>query len=287
MKWHFRTLGMGSINYRFAAGRLAKEAELTQLFESSIGFNERHFQLIDPIFWADHKKVLHARVPGFGWWVWKPYFILNSLLSLPEGDGLLYLDAGSVIKSDGESLTDIKRYMALASNLSILGSNSDFFQEDMYTSMELLNYLNLNDRQRRESQFCAAILFIVNNEVGRAFMRDWCRIVCTDDHRWLLPIHSENEIKSHFKNHMYDQSSFSCLIKSYNGGSIPTGNRDYDGAIRLARHRFGYKFQESRSFIVYPFKMLGWFNRYNLAVQRRLFKKSLSLRPDPHELHLP
>lgn len=283
MKWHFRTIGMGSINYRSAARRLAREAANTGLFQTSIGLNERDFRNRNPIFWGDHRNVLHPRVPGFGWWVWKPYFILDSLTSIPEGDGLLYLDAGSVIKSDRVSLVQIKDYMELTSIGSILGSNSDFFPEEMYTSADLLEYFNLTDQQRRESQYCAAVLFVVNNDKGRAFIKEWCRLVCIDDHRWLLPREPDTLNHKNFKHHMHDQSSFSCLMKVSGGSSISTGNRDVDGAIRLARHRYGYKYQETRRIIRIFFQCIGMMSRLNLAVQHRILKKSLRIRPTPHE----
>lgn len=286
MNWHFRTLGMGSVNYRSAARRLAQEASRTGLFETSVGFNERDFRIENSDFWKDHKSVMHSRVPGFGWWSWKPYFILNSLLSIPEGDGLLYLDAGSVIKSDEESVLKIREYMDLISASSIMGSNTDFFPEEKYTSRDLLDYLRLTNQQRSESQYCAAIAFIVNDSKGRAFVREWCYLVCVDDHKWLIPLETNVAIHKDFKHHMYDQSSFSCLMKTYFGLSVDTGNKDVDGAIRLARHRYGFGLQESRPHIKFFFQFLHLANRVNLAIQRRLFKGSLVRRPNSHDLRI-
>jgi hypothetical protein len=286
MNWHFRTLGMGSVNYRSAARRLAREASSTGLFKTSAGFNERDFRIAESEFWTDHKNILHSRVPGFGWWSWKPYFILNSLLSIPEGDGLLYLDAGSVIKSDKESVFKIREYMALMSFPNIMGSNTDFFPEEMYTSRDLLDHFKLSDQQRSESQYCAAILFIVNDSKGRAFVREWCHLVCVDDHKWLIPLKTNVINHKEFKHHMYDQAIFSCLMKTYCGLSVETGNKDVDSAIRLARHRYGFKFQEPRRYKKYFFQFLYLANRVNLAIQHRLFKGSLVRRPNSHNLRI-
>ena len=286
MKWHFRTIGMGSFNYHSAARRLALEAAATGLFETSLGLNERDLRSINQSFWKDHNNVLNPRVPGFGWWVWKPYFILNALLSIPEGDGLLYLDAGCVIENDLISILKIKEHMSLASTQSVVGSNSDFFPEFMYTSSSLLDYFNLSEQQRRESQYCAAVVFLVNDTRGRAFVREWCRLVCVDDHKWLLPKESNHSNHPDFKHHMHDQATFSCLIKTYGGKSIVTGNRDIDGPIRLARHRYGYKLNESRRYIRLFFHSLSLVNRINLAIQRRIFYRSLTQRPRSHSLKI-
>ncbi len=278
---------MGSFNYRLAAKRLAREASNTGLFETSLGLNEHDLRISDSGFWKDHRNVLHARVPGFGWWAWKPYFILNSLLSIPEGDGLLYLDAGSVIRNDEQSVLKIKEYMDNALVRTMVGSNSDYFSEEMYTSGELLDYFKLSEQQRKESQYCAAILFVINDSKGRAFVREWCRLICVDDHKWLIPKVSGVLNHEEFKHHMHDQASFSCLMKSCGALSVDIGNKDVDGAIRLARHRYGFKFEERRRYKKFFFQFLHLASRINLGIQRRIFRHSLTLRPNPHELHVP
>ena len=277
---------MGSLNYRATARRLAREASSTGLFETSLGLNEKDFRITDADFWRDHRNVLHARVPGFGWWVWKPYFILHHLLSIPEGDGLLYLDAGCVIKGDEESVVKIKEYMGLASARSMLGSNTDFFPEEQYASRDLMDYFKLTERQRGESQYAAGVVFIVNDSKGREFVREWCHLVCVDDHKWLIPVEAGVMNHHDFKRHMYDQPSFSCLMKTYCGLSVEIGNKDVDGAIRAARHRYGFNFQEPRRHIRYFFQFFYVLNRVNLAIQRRLFPDSLSLRPNSHQLRI-
>lgn len=287
MNWHLRTIGMGSPNYRLASRRLAREASQTGLFTTSIGFTESGLQRLSPRFWIQHKSVLKSRTPGFGWWVWKPYFILESLLLLPDGDGLLYLDAGCVIKNDEASLNSIKDQMRMTKKQSVSGSNSDFYEEQRYTSNDLLDHLFLTVLQRSESQYCAAILYIINNQEGREFLREWCRLVCVEDHRWLLPVKFSTANHPSFRHHMHDQASLSCLLKSKNKMSVSTGNKTVDGAIRLARHRFGYSFYEQRWYVRFPFEMLHIFTRLNLALQRRIFRKALIRRPIEHPLFVP
>lgn len=278
---------MGSVNYRAAASRLASEAYATGLFLTATGSDEHDLRKMAPQFWDDHKDVLKARTPGFGWWVWKPYFILHSLLSLPEGDGLLYLDAGSTINSDSDSVAKISGFMEITKRQKVTGSNSDFFSERRYTCNDLLDFFNLSPAQRAESQFCAAILFIVNDVEGREFIRKWCEMVCRDNHRWLLPRKFETENPDDFVHHMHDQASLSCLLKSNSKISIQTGNKTTSGAIRLARHRFGFSIDEKRITITFYYKLLHMFNRVYLAVQRRIFWSSLTIRPQNHELRIP
>lgn len=49
---------------------------------------------IDSAFWKQNKKILTQK-RGAGYWLWKPYFILNALDQLHWGDYLFYCDAGA------------------------------------------------------------------------------------------------------------------------------------------------------------------------------------------------
>lgn len=278
---------MGSINYRAAACRLASEAHKTGLFSTSAASDEYDLKKMNPVFWADHKNVLKARTPGFGWWVWKPYFIMHCLQTIPEGDGLLYLDAGSIINTDLASVTSIAEFMKLTERQKVTGSNSDYYSEQLYTCNDLLDLLSLSPSQRVESQFCAAILFVVNDEEGRAFIRKWCELVCIDEHRWLLPKQFETENHPDFIHHMHDQASLSCLLKSQLKVSVKTGNKSTAGPILLARHRFGYSIDEKNLTRISYFKLLHGINRVYLAMQRRIHRSSLTIRPENHPLRIP
>lgn len=287
MKWHFRTIGMGSINYRLASRRLAIEATSTGLFQTSQGLTESEFAKLSPIFWQQHRNVLKPRVPGFGWWVWKPYFILETLLALPEGDGLLYLDAGSVIKQDAKSIAEIQKHMALTVLQGVTGSNSDSYEEQMYSSNDILNHFSLSNSQRLDSQYYGGLLYVINTQEGRHFVREWCRLVCEEEHRWLLP--KEFVVPNHvdFHHHMHDQAILSCMMKAGSKIPVEVGNEGVEGPIRLARHRYGYSFFERRVLVRLPFEVINLLQRYFLALQRRILRKSMTRRPKSHILNIP
>jgi len=278
---------MGFINYRASASRLAAEVDDTGLFSTSVAWDENDLRRMSPQFWNDHQDVLKARTPGFGWWVWKPYFLMHSLLSIPEGEGLLYLDAGCIINSDVDSVKTISDFMKLTEAQKVSGSNSDYFSEDLYTCNDLLDYMQISSSQRTTSQFCAAILFVVNDYEGREFIEEWCKMVCMDDHRWLLPNRFETENPPNFIHHMYDQATLSCLLKSKSKISVHTGNKTTPGAIRLARHRFAYSIDEKSFPKITYYKFLQKLSRISLAVQHRVYRSSLTIRPQSHKLNIP
>jgi hypothetical protein len=282
VNWHFRTLGMGTLNYRVAARRLAAEVASTGLFVTSQGYSESFLRSSSPEFWLNHRKVLSAKIPGFGWWVWKPEFIWNSLTSIPEGDGLLYLDAGSFIGRDAQSVLSIASFMQIASSSGICASNSQPFVEKYYSSTQFMNHLNLAQSDRDSNQFWAGCLFLVNTESTRNLIQQWRYLCCTNNHGFLLPNTNLAQEVSGFVHHMHDQAILSGLLKNVQVPIIDIGDRDTPGAIRGLRHRFGYSFDEEKFSKKVGYQLVHFFSRIKLYLLRRIFRGPKFARPFPH-----
>jgi len=281
MNWHFRTIGMGTTNYRKAATRLAREVESTGLFETSFGSSEEFLKNISPEFWKNHEGVLKARVPGFGWWIWKPEFILRSLEGVPEGDGILYLDAGSYVANSASALQEIQRMLILAAKDSVVAAHGQPFLEFKYSSAELMNLLGLTPSQRRSSQHWAGFLLVLNNQKGRKFVEAWRYLACAKQHEYLIPSRRAPQ-DSQLIHHMYDQAILSCLVKSEGVTSIEIGDKQIDGAVRGIRHRYAYGADEKRSFIIFFYRLIAFASKLRLAIEHRIFRDSLSKRPSNH-----
>jgi hypothetical protein len=279
--WHFRTIGLGTINYRAASKRLAREAESTGLFKSCIGYNENYLKDFSPEFWNDHKKVLKARTPGFGWYIWKPEFIRVSLANIPPGHGLMYCDAGNYISTTSSDLELLSTYLNLATEHNIVASNSQDFIEERYSSADLMNLLSLDAKSRKTNQYMAGFLLIVNSKEGRKFANSWAAIACAENHKYLLPENHSTQI-SGFDTHRHDQAILSCLLKSYSKPPVVIGNKIDDGCIRAVRHRFGHRFKNPNFTALVFYKTLAFFSKSKLALEHRIIKNSLYLRPTNH-----
>jgi hypothetical protein len=281
LNWHFRTLGMGTINYRKSASRLASEVMSTGLFTSSMGWSEEYLQEKSPKFWKNHATILKARVPGFGWWIWKPEFIRLSLNEIPEGDGLFYLDAGSFVDTTEKGLRQLNSYFNLGEVHSVLAAHGQEFREKNYSSSKLMSLLDLSSDQQDSFQHYAGCLFVRNNRLGRDFIDEWSYLACANQHEFLYPIErtsGDNDLV----HHMYDQAILSCLIKSHNFPSIEIGDKGKDGAIRVLRHRFAFGIYEKKSSTLIFYKSVSALSRIKLAIEHRIFRKSLKLRPLDH-----
>jgi hypothetical protein len=276
--WHFRTIGMGTINYRKAALRLSKEVLSTGLFESSRGLDENFIKENAPSFWAKHKKILKARVPGFGWWIWKPTFIEICLNELNENDCMLYLDAGSFLAANERDT--FLNILENVNNFSIVGSNNQSFPEWKYCSKNLLDKFKISNADRLENQFYANFLMIRNNSYTRHFISEWKNLLCFNDHEFLIP-HDNSLQPEGFVHHMYDQAVLSCLMKREKMGNINIGDRSSPGVIRAIRHRYAYSIESQDLFIRVYFNAISLLSKGRLFCQRRFFR-NWNKRPQQH-----
>jgi hypothetical protein len=273
---------MGTINYRKSASRLASEVMSSGLFTSSIGWSEVYLQENSPEFWKNHAAILKARVPGFGWWIWKPEFIRLSLNEIPEGDGLFYLDAGSFVDTTEKGLRQLNSYFDLGEVHSVLAAHGQEFREKNYSSSKLMIHLELSSAQQDSFQHYAGCLFVRNNRQGRDFIDEWSHLACANQHEFLYPIERTSE-DNDLVHHMYDQAILSCLIKSHNFPSIEIGDKGKDGAIRVLRHRFAFGLYERKSSTLIFYRFVSILSRIKLAIEHRIFRKSLKLRPLDHD----
>ena len=279
--WHFRTIGLGTINYRYASKRLATEVNNLGIFETSVGYSEGFIKEYSPKFWSDHKNILRARTPGFGWYIWKPEFIRLSLEKIPKGHGLMYCDAGNLVSSGAQDLSQLIQYLNLGSHQNIVASNSQEFIEENYSSSELISLLNLSESQKKSKQFLAGFLLITHSEEGVSFVNSWRNLACLYDHEYLIPSTTQS-LNPNFDTHRHDQAILSCLLKKYQKQGVYIGDKQNLGCVRAVRHRFGYSYKNPNCISKVIFDLIYFVSRVKLGLEHRIFFKSLTLRPKSH-----
>lgn len=281
--FHFCTIGLGTSNYRKAAKRLAREALATGLFKSSQGNDEIYLKKNCNQFWKNHKSILKARVPGFGWWIWKPTYILSILESLPVDDVLMYLDAGSYIGKSEKDIREIREFLHFAELNDSVGSSNQPFIEESYSSKEYLDHIQLEDSARKSNQYCAAFLIVKNSEKGKSLIKEWQRLCCQSSHKFYFIASGTKIEPPNFVHHMYDQAILSPLLKKYSTIDLDVGDKSVQGSIRLLRHRYAFSYGEKNLFVVSFFRAISLLSKIYLAAQRKIFRNTLNLRPGDHD----
>ena len=276
VRWHFATAAFGTINYRLAAERLSREANQLGLFKSVNAIREAEATKLIPSYWSSHKAQLSSRVPGYGWFGWKPPLIQALLDLIGEGEGLVYLDAGCVLRTDAESRLRLDEHLQLAEGVGVLGAKSDnpLFVEEIYSSAEFMDQLGLSLEMRKSTQYAGGILLVLNSEDGRSLVEEWCDWTQRDNQRYLKYEASRSRIPNAdgFVGHTLDQAVLSGLLKMRHADFI-----DYDDLenvkgrpICAFRHRYGYDYFDAGSLTRVAYQGLGLASRARLFAIRRI-----------------
>jgi hypothetical protein len=145
---------------------------------------------------------------GFGFWSWKPYIIHRQLASLPEGDVLLYLDAGYSLNEEGRA-----RFQDYVSRACTHPSGWFVFETGHplgpYTKRSLLQKHGVDDATTRTLPMLqAGCQFIVVRPDNVTLAKQWYEAM--KERAMVDDSLAANEIPG-FIAHRHDQSVFSIL----------------------------------------------------------------------------
>lgn len=240
MNIKFISFGGPSKNYHRAVNRITNEAKMTKLFTEVKGFTDLDLKN-DKEFWPIHGKFLENNKRGYGYWIWKPYLIKKTLDSMNENDILFYADAGCKFELNKENNFLIERINHIKKEKKIIGTFT--CPEISWTKMDLIKYLEMEDKLSGRQHSAGAIMFIKTHEITK-FVNEWWRIATLDNYHYVDDTPSKIKNTHHFKEHRHDQSIFSLLTKKYNLYSELSARGPIGSFFHTARYRNGPSFDE-------------------------------------------
>jgi len=200
--------------------RYTTELKSKNIFDEVIPYGPTD---IDPDFYNTHKSFIANNPKGYGYYIWKPYFILKTLLTLSNGDVLVYGDSGNDMPGTrDECLGIFNKVIDVNKGIKIIackqGWNIRWIKSDLYWKMGWKTFLFAF----RFMPEAARIVFKKNDETI-AFVKEWL-YYATEDY------HNIDDSPSRFPNlpfflaHRYDQSIFSILFHRYKGTRVEFGD---------------------------------------------------------------
>lgn len=232
------SFGAGGQNYYDALNRISDELKKTNIFDEIIMCTDNDLKN-DNEFWKKHSNFIENNKRGYGYWLWKPYLIMKTLEKMNYNDILFYLDAGCEITDYSQNSNELlKKNIEKCDKSNILYTDTGH-NERMYTKMDLLNYMNLNnDFIMNSNQNQATIIIIKKVDITMKFVKDWYNISCNYDLINDTPSLLENDIT--FIEHRHDQSVFSILLKTDEYKKMNNKENIFDSyPIILSRKRNG------------------------------------------------
>lgn len=217
----FISFGGGSTKYHKRVHELCNQAKKTGYFTDAFPFTE-HNLMADPDFWEEHAKFMQnsQNKRGLGFWLWKPYLIMDTLETMEMGDVLVYADAGCEINPNG--IERLKEYEALLDNNEFglivfrleVGKCTDY----EYTKRFTLDHIGKPELDGPTMQFMTTIQIMKKTDYVVKYMKSWYDTCCMNNYSFLVDRENEFTPESSpqypgFIDHRHDQSIHSLLIK--------------------------------------------------------------------------
>lgn len=193
-------------NYEQQQKRLVQRAQELRTIDEAFTFDRDRLEKSD--FYQENKSLLdHPK--GAGWWVWKPFFILESLKMMEENDILIYIDCGDWISSNFKDF--LIRRMRNCDVLLTDGSNkqSEWCKKDTFVLMDCDNY-----HCQEALQLEAGIIVCKKTDWTIKFISEWLKWCCAPECVTDMPnVHGENY--PGFTEHRHDQAILTNLKTKY------------------------------------------------------------------------
>jgi hypothetical protein len=210
-------LGAGSRAWEISAVRLKSELSQCEHISRIDLYSSTKIQQELSDFWKSHGDFVLANKRGFGYWLWKPYILLNALESLePAEQGVLYIDAGcSINLKSPTARARFRDYIEISNNsgglfFELKGENS----HKAYTKKGVLATLGARDLEDK-NLLVAGVFFLSNSLEARRFLRNWIELMTKDDYGSLIDPAKDELQEQDFIAHRHDQSLMSIALGDF------------------------------------------------------------------------
>jgi hypothetical protein len=173
---------------------------------------DQNTDTISPEFrWINREIFCHER--GYGYWLWKPYFIYQALNhnSVKEGDILIYADAGV------EFINGVQEIVSRMDEDIFFFTNG--FSQVEWCKGDVLEGILGDDEIRQfdcdhsDKQVQASVIFFKVNEKTKAFAKEW--LMYSQMPGFIDDSPSKTPNYSTFAEHRHDQAILTCLQIKY------------------------------------------------------------------------
>jgi len=238
MKVVFLTFGGGNLKYYNAVDRLVKEIKTLYNFDKIISYTDMDLEKTE--YYKKHKEFIKSNKRGFGYWIWKSYYIYEELYKLDEGDILLYLDCGFEINKEG-----IDRFLWYIEETK-KNDNLFFYLEDKHiekkwTKKDTIKYVlgeKYDEKKLNEPQVISGAFFLKKKDKNIKLIKEWFE-TC-QNYNLINDEKSKEENYPEFIENRHDQSVLSLLVSKYELNKIfdetwPETMKDKNSPLRAMR----------------------------------------------------
>lgn len=187
------------------------EAERLNIFDKILFFDH---SMLPKTFLDQHISFMLSQQRGFGYWIWKPIVIEQTLEVALPGDVIIYLDAGFTLNEGGRYRFFEYIDIALDSPDKML-SFQNIHTEYRWTKADLAERLGVLNRISimGTSQLSSRFIVLGKTSSNVDLVHKWGQIAVESNYQFSTDTPSTVQNHLEFVEHRHDQSIFSLLRK--------------------------------------------------------------------------
>jgi hypothetical protein len=253
--WIILTAGFGAQNFKDAAARVKCEAEKFRVSGRVIAVLDGDISFTCPSTSTKYKDYFNEGHHGFGYFAWKSELV-NAAFQGKWGpcDGVIWIDGGCEVNVNCVSSRTLRKLMKLALVNGVAAFTLNTTDEE-YSKSKLLSLPEFERVDPKTPQF-QATWFLLGGERGRLVAQKWFEISMLDI-SYLDFSNTGVSESPNFKEHRFDQSIFSLVLKSLGIDSIKNFTPVDGHSVRSQIRGFSHPIWSSR-------------NRYGQSIKRNL-----------------
>jgi hypothetical protein len=217
--WIMLTAGFGAQNFTDAAVRVRDAGERFRVSTQVIAVLEEDLAYACPSTSSKYKDYFDSKHHGFGYFAWKSELV-DAAFQGRWGpcDGVIWIDGGCEVNVNYFSKRTLKKFMRLALSKGAAAFTLNTTDEE-YSKAKLLDLAVFGNVNAKTPQF-QTTWFLLGGELGRSIAHKWFEISMLDISYLDFSNRGASE-SNQFKEHRFDQSIFSLVLKSFEINPIP------------------------------------------------------------------
>lgn len=148
---------------------------------------------------------------GYGFWIWKPYFINNVINKIDYDDIVVYVDGRLHFRDSKLELLD--NFIKLDSKDCMLWKLD--FPEKQYSTKEIMEQFQVDYEDMNSGQYGSSIIIFRKNNLTMRLFNDWFNLFENNINLITDYYNNKNLTSPEFIEHRHDQSALSILSKQY------------------------------------------------------------------------
>ena len=185
-------------------------------------------------FYKEHEAIA-SQPRGAGYWIWKPYYILQHLKKLEEGEVLVYCDAGVRITEPLDKLVDVFKekltktgvmlfhnyqgvtYMPESMEKTDFNKTTECRKNKYWAKRDVFILMGLNEERYWNSmqvEGCFAVFS--KTDFSLKFVEEWLHWSCNEQVLTDLPNNCGKPNFPNFIMHIHDQAILALLAEKHN-----------------------------------------------------------------------